>query len=260
MHNYGRRENNAKVGATLNKGCGKVSLGLRMVIKFDRSFWWEGFFGSVWSYWRVCSRETEIYRIAVHVGMTNILLSIWFGISERLLRGFDAAFALWNFFDPSTDTEISSFPCSWNRSRKLVHGGKGQGAIRFRTSYGWYLGETLLNITFQGAFSTMPPNSEDVNLRWQLFVRCAWYMEADLIEMARIRGFRKQIKDCPWNLSNRSNMKEFLFSRKMNPGHGIVCRKCMTNIQEGIIAWDEWTRFIVNMVVLLLGNITGNCL
>ena len=43
--------------------------------------------------------------------------------------------------------------------------------------------------------------------------------EADLIEMARILGFRKQIKNCPYeSLSNRSNMKDVLYSlEKMNP-------------------------------------------
>ena len=61
--------------------------------------------------------------------------------------------------------------------------------------------------------------------------------EADLIEMARIRGFRKQIKDCPYeSLSNRSNMKEVLYSlEKMNPEARYSLWKCMTNIQEELL-------------------------
>ena len=53
----------------------------------------------------------------------------------------------------------------------------------------------------------------------------------------RERGFRKQIKDCPYeSLSNRSNMKEVLYSlEKMNPEARYSLWKCMTNIQEELL-------------------------
>lgn len=74
--------------------------------------------------------------------------------------------------------------------------------------------ETLLmNITFQGAFSTMPPKLVMRKFEMTIIRPMCLVHEADLIEMARIRGFRKQIKDCPYeSLSNRSNMKEVLYS------------------------------------------------
>ena len=52
-----------------------------------------------------------------------------------------------------------------------------------------------------------------------------------------VRGFRKQIKDCPYeSLSNRSNMKEVLYSlEKMNPEARYSLWKCMTNIQEELL-------------------------
>ena len=61
--------------------------------------------------------------------------------------------------------------------------------------------------------------------------------EADLIEMARILGFRKQIKNCPYeSLSNRSNMKDVLYSlEKMNPEARYSLWRSMTNIQEELL-------------------------
>ena len=98
--------------------------------------------------------------------------------------------------------------------------------------------ETLLmNITFQGAFSTMPPKLVMRKFEMTIIRPMCLVHEADLIEMARIRGFRKQIKDCPYeSLSNRSNMKEVLYSlEKMNPEARYSLWKCMTNIQEELL-------------------------
>lgn len=74
--------------------------------------------------------------------------------------------------------------------------------------------ETLLmNITFQGAFSTMPPKLVMRKFEMTIIRPMCLVHEADLIEMARILGFRKQIKNCPYeSLSNRSNMKDVLYS------------------------------------------------
>ena len=98
--------------------------------------------------------------------------------------------------------------------------------------------ETLLmNITFQGAFSTVPPKLVMRKFEMTIIRPMCLVHEADLIEMARIRGFRKQIKDCPYeSLSNRSNMKEVLYSlEKMNPEARYSLWKCMTNIQEELL-------------------------
>lgn len=55
--------------------------------------------------------------------------------------------------------------------------------------------ETLLmNITFQGAFSTMPPKLVMRKFEMTIIRPMCLVHEADLIEMARILGFRKQIK------------------------------------------------------------------
>ena len=174
--------------------------------------------------------------IAVHVGMTNIPyqsdLEYLKGYSEDLGVPF---VHYETFFDPSTDTRKSPcFLCSWNRRKALFTVAKEQGCNKIALGHHMddILETLLMNITFQGAFSTMPPKLVMPIIRPMCLVH-----EADLIEMARIRGFRKQIKDCPYeSLSNRSNMKEVLYSlEKMNPEARYSLWKCMTNIQEELL-------------------------
>ena len=64
------------------------------------------------------------------------------------------------FFDPSTDTRKSPcFLCSWNRRKALFTVAKEQGCNKIALGHHMddILETLLMNITFQGAFSTMPP-------------------------------------------------------------------------------------------------------
>ena len=159
--------------------------------------------------------------IAVHVGMTNIPyqsdLEYLKGYSEDLGVPF---VHYETFFDPSTDTRKSPcFLCSWNRRKALFTVAKEQGCNKI--ALGHHMDDIL----------------ETLLMKMTIIRPMCLVHEADLIEMARIRGFRKQIKDCPYeSLSNRSNMKEVLYSlEKMNPEARYSLWKCMTNIQEELL-------------------------
>ena len=177
----------------------------------------------------------------VLIGMTNIPyqsdLEYLKGYSEDLGVPF---VHYETFFDPSTDTRKSPcFLCSWNRRKALFTVAKEQGCNKIALGHHMddILETLLMNITFQGAFSTMPPKLVMRKFEMTIIRPMCLVHEADLIEMARIRGFRKQIKDCPYeSLSNRSNMKEVLYSlEKMNPEARYSLWKCMTNIQEELL-------------------------
>ena len=62
-------------------------------------------------------------------------------------------------------------------------------------------------------------------------------LESDLSDMARVRGYRRQIKNCPYeSQSNRSDMKEVLKSlEKLNPEARYSLWGSMTNIQEDLL-------------------------
>ena len=186
--------------------------------------------------------------IAVHVGMTNIPyqsdLEYLKGYSEDLGVPFVPYETFFDpsetAFDPATDTRKSPcFLCSWNRRKALFTVAKEQGCNKIALGHHMddILETLLMNITFQGAFSTMPPKLVMRKFEMTIIRPMCLVHEADLIEMARIRGFRKQIKDCPYeSLSNRSNMKEVLYSlEKMNPEARYSLWKCMTNIQEELL-------------------------
>ena len=154
--------------------------------------------------------------IAVHVGMTNIPyqsdLEYLKGYSEDL----GVPFVHYETFLIRVPTlEVSLFPLFLESEKSFVHGGKGAGCNKIVLGHHMddILETLLMNITFQGAFSTMPPKLVMRKFEMTIIRPMCLVHEADLIEMARIRGFRKQIKDCPYeSLSNRSNMKEVLYS------------------------------------------------
>lgn len=179
--------------------------------------------------------------IAVHVGMTNIPyqsdLEYLKGYSEDLGVPF---VHYETFFDLSTDTRKSPcFLCSWNRRKALFTVAKEQGCNKIALGHHMddILETLLMNITFQGAFSTMPPKLVMRKFEMTIIRPMCLVHEADLIEMARILGFRKQIKNSPYeSLSNRSNMKEVLYSlEKMNPEARYSLWRSMTNIQEELL-------------------------
>lgn len=94
-----------------------------------------------------------------------------------------------------------------------------------------------MNITFQGSFSAMPPKLVMRKFDMTIIRPLCLVHEADLTEMARIRGYHKQIKNCPYETqSHRSDMKEVLKSlERMNPEARYSLWGSMTNIQEELL-------------------------
>ena len=61
--------------------------------------------------------------------------------------------------------------------------------------------------------------------------------ESDLLELAQIRGYRKQVKNCPYEVqSHRSNMKDILHQlEEMNPEARYSLWGSMANVQEELL-------------------------
>ena len=191
-------------------------------------------------------RRSKIFRPRFEVVVTHIVMSnIPYRSDIDYLKSRADEHGLSFFvhetsFDASTDTRKSPcFLCSWNRRKALFTVAKEQGCNKIALGHHMddILETLLMNITFQGAFSTMPPKLVMRKFEMTIIRPMCLVHEADLIEMARIRGFRKQIKDCPYeSLSNRSNMKEVLYSlEKMNPEARYSLWRSMTNIQEELL-------------------------
>ena len=143
-------------------------------------------------------------------------------------------------FDLSTDTRKSPCVlCSWNRRKALFTVAKEHGCTKIALGHHMddILETLLMNITFQGAFGTMPPRLVMRKFDMTIIRPMCLVHESDLSDMARVRGYRRQIKNCPYeSRSNRSDMKEVLKSlEKLNPEARYSLWGSMTNIQEDLL-------------------------
>lgn len=94
-----------------------------------------------------------------------------------------------------------------------------------------------MNITFQGAFSSMPPKLVMHKFDMTLIRPLCLVHEADLEELAALRGYRKQVKNCPYETaSNRAQMKDVLRRlEELNPEARYSLWGSMTNVQEELL-------------------------
>lgn len=143
-------------------------------------------------------------------------------------------------FDASTDSRKSPcFLCSWNRRKALFTVAKEQGCNKIALGHHMddILETLLMNLTYQGAFSTMPPKLVMKKFDMTLIRPMCLVHEADLLELARLRGYRPQLKNCPYeSQSGRSTMKGILKQLEaMNPEARYSLWGSMTNVQEELL-------------------------
>lgn len=179
--------------------------------------------------------------VAVHIGMTNIPYKSDLNYLKEYAESFGVPFVHYETsFDPSTDTRKSPcFLCSWNRRKALFTVAKEQGCNKIALGHHMddILETLLMNITFQGAFSSMPPKLVMKKFDMTIIRPMCLVHEADLIELAAVRGFKKQVKNCPYETqSNRSDMKQVLKSLEaLNSEARYSLWGSMTNVQEELL-------------------------
>ena len=177
------------------------------------------------------ARRSRIYKprfsvVAAHVVMTNIAYESDMDYLRSFAENLGVPFVRYETsFDPSTDTRKSPcFLCSWNRRKALFTVAKEQGCNKIALGHHMddILETLLMNMAFQGAFSTMPP---------RLVMR-----KFDMT-IIQAKGYRKQIKNCPYEKdSHRSDMKEVLRTlERMNPEARYSLWGSMNNIQTDLL-------------------------
>ena len=179
--------------------------------------------------------------MAVHVEMSNIEYKSDTTYLREFAESLGVEFLTYTTsFDPTTDTRKSPcFLCSWNRRKVLFTVAKEYGCNKIALGHhnDDILETLLMNMTFQGAISTMPPRLVMRKFDMTIIRPMCLIHESDLVEMARIRGYRKQIKNCPYEKdSHRSDMKEVLHRlQEMNPEARYSLWSSMSNIQEDML-------------------------
>lgn len=119
-------------------------------------------------------------------------------------------------FDSSTDNRKSPcFLCSWNRRKQLFLKAQELGCNKIALGHHMddIIHTAMMNLFFQGGFSTMPVRLKMRKMPLTIIRPLCLEAESDLRRYALDKGYRKQVKLCPYETdSHRSDMKE-LFSR-----------------------------------------------
>ena len=192
------------------------------------------------------AHRSRIYKprfsvVAVHVVMTNISYESDMDYLRTYAEGLGVPFVRYETsFDPSTDTRKSPcFLCSWNRRKALFTVAKEQGCNKIALGHHMddILETLLMNMTFQGAFSTMPPRLVMRKFDMTIIRPMCLVHESDLVEMAAHSGYRQQIKNCPYEKdSHRSQMKDVLRNLEaMNPEARYSLWSSMNNVQVDLL-------------------------
>ncbi|MCD8182415.1 MAG: tRNA 2-thiocytidine(32) synthetase TtcA [Bacteroides sp.] len=192
------------------------------------------------------ARRARIFKpkfsvVAVHVVMRNIPYQSDVSYLKEYVEALGVPFVLYETeFDASTDTrKPPCFLCSWNRRKALFTVAKEQGCNKIALGHHMYdiLETLLMNITYQGAFSSMPPRLVMKKFDMTIIRPMCLVHEADLVELARMRGYRKQVKNCPYETqSSRSAMKGILHQlEEMNPEARYSLWGSMSNVQDELL-------------------------
>lgn len=160
---------------------------------------------------------------AVHVSVENIAYQSDLAYLESYCKKFDVPFVNYTTrFDTLQDEKKSTcFLCSWHRRKALFEAAEQLGCNKI--ALGHHLddiSETLLmNLIFQGSFGSMPPLLKLQKFNMSIIRPLALISEKELIEMERIREYKKQIKNCPFEKdSSRRNAKNLISElEKLNP-------------------------------------------
>ncbi|NDV45961.1 tRNA 2-thiocytidine(32) synthetase TtcA [Paludibacter sp. 221] len=152
---------------------------------------------------------------AVHVSVENIPYKSDLDFLRSYSEGFNIPFVhRVTRYDESTDTRKSNcFLCSWNRRKVLFDTAKELGCNKI--VLGHHLDDMvetlLLNMFFQGAMGTMPPKLKMTKFDMTIIRPMALIPESGVSELARIRNYPKQIKNCPFEKeSSRTKIKELI--------------------------------------------------
>lgn len=140
-------------------------------------------------------------------------------------------------FDDTTDTKKSTcFLCSWHRRKALFDMAKELDCNKI--ALGHHLDDIaetlLLNLVYQGSLGTMPPKLKMNKFDMTIIRPLALITENEMKELEKMSGYKKQIKNCPYEKdSSRRDAKKLLTElEKWNPNVRQSIWSAMENIKK----------------------------
>lgn len=154
---------------------------------------------------------------AVHIRMSNIDYETDISYIEEFCSNLEIRLHVMTAdFDLSTDKRKSPcFLCSWNRRKQMFRLAQEIGFNKI--ALGHHLDDVMhtamMNIFFQGRFDSMPAKLKMEKMPITIIRPLCLEYEADIVQYADYRNYKKQKKRCPYESdSNRNDVKE-LFAR-----------------------------------------------
>ena len=113
------------------------------------------------------------------------------------------------------------FLCSWMRRKQLFNLAQDLGCNKIALGHHQddILHTALMNLTFQGRFDTMPARLQMRKMPLTIIRPLCMIQESDIIAYAKLQGYQKQTKLCPYETdSHRSDIKRLYDDiERMNP-------------------------------------------
>ena len=165
---------------------------------------------------------------ALHIRMENVL----YETDTTYLQQFcDTLGVPLHIITTSFDSELSTlnsslkkkpacFLCSWQRRKQLFNLAQELGCNKIALGHHQddLIHTSLMNLTFQGHFSSMPPLLKMEKMPLSIIRPLCLCQEADIAEYAQQQGYKKQLKQCPYeHETNRTTVRQlFLQMQQMN--------------------------------------------
>lgn len=178
---------------------------------------------------------------AAHVVMTNIGYRTDTAFLSGFCQNLDIPLhVIEATFDATGDTcKSPCFLCSWNRRKALFTLAQERGCNKIALGHHMddILQTMLMNLTYQGAFSTMPPLLQMRKFPLTIIRPLCLVHEADIVALASLRGWPAQQKRCPYeNESGRTAIREVLRQlEELNPEARYSLWGAMGNVQEELL-------------------------
>lgn len=188
-------------------------------------------------------RRQKIFRPKFEVVVAHIIMeNIPYNADLDYLRGcaeeHNLPFVVHKTsFDSTTDKRKSPcFLCSWTRRKALFDIAKQYKCNKIALGHHQddLLQTLLMNMTFQGAFGTMPPRLKMDKFDMTLIRPLCLVEEKELIRIAEWKGYKKLLKNCPHeSTSSRPDLKGVLARlEEINPHARYNLWGSMTHIQK----------------------------
>jgi tRNA(Ile)-lysidine synthase TilS/MesJ len=118
-------------------------------------------------------------------------------------------------------TKPACFLCSWQRRKQLFNLAQELGCTKIALGHHQddIIHTALMNLTFQGHFSTMPAKLRMRKMPLTIIRPLCLCQEDDIRAYAEQQGYEKQLKQCPYeNSTNRTSVSElFKHMQQLNP-------------------------------------------